>query len=255
MNPDTPTTMSTDRVATVFIQGVALQDVAEQWLEFAARVGVVVDFVLLRQLIEATEENVHRAAVVAGVAEASRWRDVPGPVLGPEWGRRIDLDTFYGSDFDRQGRRLLLHAGDDVSEELQRKGYPGRSAAKFFGPYTWTDSDDVEHALWFGEGETPGGGYASYFAKPPFGTHLDHPGIAHLFLTVINQVLQNPTQDTEIWQWEASSVWAPYFEAGEDWWGTAAWTLRLTDDTLLAIAASTTDYNLSPHGRRFGKHP
>jgi hypothetical protein len=213
---------------------------------------VVVDFVSLRQLAEGTEEDIHRSAVICGVAEASRWRDVPVPVFGPEWGRRIDLDTFYGPDFDQHGRRLLLHAGDDVSSEAQRRGIRG---PKFFGPYTWTDADDIEHLLWFGEGETPGGGYASYFAKPPFGIHLDHPGIAHLFMTVINEVLQNPTPDTEIWQWEASSVWAPYFKDGEDWWGTAAWTLRLTDDTLLAIGASTTDYNRPPHSRRFGNRP
>jgi hypothetical protein len=116
---------------------------------------VVVDFVSLRQLTAATEQDAHRAAVMCGVAEASRWRDVPVPVLGPEWGRRIDLDTFYGPLFDQRKRRLLLPAGYGVSTELQQRGFPGRSRAKFYGPYTWTDSDDVEHALWFGEGETP----------------------------------------------------------------------------------------------------
>lgn len=211
---------------------------AGRLLQYAQEVGVVLDFVLVNQVADAGEEKVHRDAVVLGITEASRKRGVPAPFGEPEWGRRIDLATFYGSRFDQKGRRLLLHAGDEVLTEVHRQVIRGD---KPYGPYTWSDQDDLDHMMWFDLGNAPTGGFPFVFSEPPYGLPLTHPEIQRLFLAVVDVILQAPTDDSEIWEWEASSRWASYFTLGEDWWGTGAWTLRVSGNRLVVIGASTTD--------------
>jgi hypothetical protein len=89
-----------------------------------------------------------------------------------------------------------------------------------------------------------GWGYADAFIDPPYslfaaGRRLDATEIRELFLAVVRDVLRCPTDGTPIWGFEGD--WCDWFAAGREWWGAAAWTVRVDPAGIVAVLASATD--------------
>lgn len=182
------------------------------------------------------EEHLHRRAAIAGVAAltgthadrieqalplyqgrheylveiADGWRRAAteAALVSPDalTGRRITLKQFYGPDFD--ATTGILH---------ERSTYE-------------LDND-------FGQR-----GIVAALLYPPYGIKPDRAGYRderELLIDVITDVICAPDITTPIWHWTGD--WCRYFDAGNDWWGAAAWTLRVGPDEILTAAASSTD--------------
>jgi hypothetical protein len=176
---------------------------------------VVLEFVRLRQTGGHEEEHAHRVAAIIGVAEAaarSGWAVDEGRI-SPDLlvGRRLSLDQFYGPLFDPATGTLR----------------PART---------------VGHGAHFIDDR----GFVDALLEPPYGLHPATDGAftraldpGELLRDVIRHVLDAPTVDTPIWHWNGD--WCRYFDAGRDWWGASAWTVRTGPAEMIALAASATD--------------
>jgi hypothetical protein len=78
-------------------------------------------------------------------------------------------------------------------------------------------------------------GYASAFMEPPY-FQLTRREAETLFLEVNTLILESPSENREVWEW--STDWAPYFDAGNDWVGAAAWTVGAMDNRILVVGYS-----------------
>jgi len=181
------------------------------------RAGVVLDFVLLRGIDGQDEEHAHRVAAVVGVAQAAVRRDAAWAVecgsVDPETlvGRRLSLAEFYGPRSD-----------------------PATGALRAEQPVGWRP-----HFV-------DGRGFVDALLDPPYGLHPSRDGhfsgaldTGALLRDVVSAVLCAPGADTPIWHWNGD--WCRYFDAGRDWWGASAWTIRTGGTDIVTIAASTTD--------------
>ena len=216
--------------------------VAQRALDEAERLGVVLDYVAVDQEAPAAVGVVHQQAVFLGVCEASRRRDAPLPEAAPEVnaGQALLLDEFYGGAYDRVRERLLIPAPRTVQLALKDRRPPRESVVS--GPYVWTDAEDPDHAVWFFDHSAPTSGYAFMFTQPPHSLmNVSSAEIAAVFLSTDRHVLGEPTEESEIRSWDLDSSWAEYFRDGEDWWGTAAWTIRVSPTRVVAILASATE--------------
>ncbi len=206
----------------------------------SADAGIVLDYVHVKQVVPAATSEVHQQALHLAVCHSSAHRSLPPPSepLTIDAGHPISVDEFFGPAFDREGARLLMPAGRDVQRSIRARGWPDNVIA---GPYTWTDQDDPDHPVWFFDHSAPVGGYAVLFTQPPHMLQVPHSEVQSLFLAINQNVLGSPSETSEIWEWSVDSGWAQYFEDGEEWWGIAAWTLRVTEDRLVVVLASATD--------------
>jgi hypothetical protein len=73
---------------------------------------------------------------------------------------------------------------------------------------------------------------------PPYSLGLSPEALERLFLELVQHVLGDPDDDTEIWRWQTE--WSEYFDAGRDWWGTGLWTVDM-DDSVVVVLASASD--------------
>jgi hypothetical protein len=184
----------------------------------------------------AAEEHLHRRAAIAGVAafvdaHADRVEQARPPYLGrPEdlaeiadglrraateaasvspdalTGRRITLQQFYGPDFDAATGILHQRSTNELDDDFSQRGIV---AALLYPPYG---------------------------IKPDLAGYRDE---RELLIDVITDVIGTPDTTTPIWHWTGD--WCRYFDAGNEWWGAAAWTLRAGPDEILTAAASATD--------------
>ncbi len=182
------------------------------------------------------EEHLHRGAAIAGVAAltgaradlteqglplyqgrredlveiVNGWRRAAteAALVPPDalTGRRITLQQFYGPDFDATTGILHKRSTDQLDGDFSQRGIV---AALLYPPYG---------------------------IKPELAGYRDK---RELLTDVITDVIRTPDTSTPIWHWTGD--WCRYFDAGNEWWGAAAWTLRVGPDEILLAAASSTD--------------
>jgi hypothetical protein len=213
---------------------------AQELLTRAHGQGVVVDFVAMTQRTSAPSSLVHQQSLLLGVCHASERRGIlpPSDALPLAEGRMVTTADFFGPAFDSARQRLLMPVSLDVQRSLRASEHPENLVA---GPYTWTDQDNAEDAVWYHNDSAPASGYAFFFTQPPHGLAIPHSEVQSLFIAINDSVLGNPSDDSEIWQWDVNDAWAEYFEDGAEWWGTAAWTIRVSKTSLVVVLASATD--------------
>ena len=182
------------------------------------------------------EEHLHRRAAIAGVAAltaehadrversarlyqglpqdlmeiAEGWRRAAAEAasVSPDalTGRRITVQQFYGPDFDAATGVLHTRSTNELDDDFSERGF------------------------------------VAALLHPPYGIRPDQAGYRDehdLLIDVIAEVIRTPDITTPIWHWTGD--WCRYFDAGNEWWGAAAWTLRVGPDEILTAAASSTD--------------
>jgi hypothetical protein len=84
---------------------------------------------------------------------------------------------------------------------------------------------------------TPGlWGFAKAFMEPPYPGQLTRGEAERLFVQAIALLLSSPSDATEVWNWPTD--WAPYFDAGNDWVGAAAWSVSLPENRVAIVGYS-----------------
>ena len=228
-------------VVTTAMRVVPFNAAQESALADARRLGVVLDYVLVRHEQGLQEDRAHRRALHAGVVKASDWRGVAPPSEQPDSveGHPVGPNEFYGAAFDRDRHALLFHGNQAMLDKIpERLARPGGNR----GPYILIEDGSLPTTMWLEEGERPVGPYVWAFTRPPHPIEDDPRILRDAFFAIDDQVLANPGDDTEIWHWDGHSGWAEYFWAGQDWWGADAWTVRVAPDRLLFIGASASEF-------------
>lgn len=185
--------------------------------------------------------GLHRTAVIAGIDHLwQQWQpSVPVDVEAVH-GRRVTLREFYGHWFDAETRRGKTSGTSAVIKRMPAdEPYP--RAVGFdphHGPFVWLGEEDPE-PFYLDPPRDPDEprGYAAAFFDPVHGK--SHRQLWDSFLAVDDVVLGSPGVDTEIYHWAGD--WHPYFDDGNEWWGSDAWTVRRDDTTIVVIGASATD--------------
>lgn len=211
-------------------------------------------FAFIRHEPEVSGEVLHRAAVIAGVEEFDRRlrehvrafgrRLKPPPEVDPAQvhGRRVSREAFYGPWFDPDTRRAYGSGMDTVNrlmKEAERHPHlVGFTRNK--GPFIWLDEEDPKPF----ELDPPGDrlaprGFAEAFLDPVMGPKDDVRDLYHALLAVDDLVLNRPGAETEIYHWDGD--WHRYFDAGNEGWGSDAWTVARDATTIVVIGASATD--------------
>jgi hypothetical protein len=201
---------------------------------------VVVDFIRF-SLDKADErgEATHRLAAITAVAEVcrreadeigTRGADPHLREIGEATAQRLRREATRVDALDPRGVQ-----GHRISaSDFFGSGYAGRALAPDLGEhYATLDELDFTRA----------------FCLPPYGLMsrseergwhaLSQSDFGELFESVVNEVLRNPDNASEIWSW--STEWSTYFDAGREWWGTGCWTLETADNRIVAVLASSTD--------------
>ncbi len=114
----------------------------------------------------------------------------------------------------------------------------GRKELPGFGPFQWADDDDPDHAFYVTDEMLLA--CAHGFVDPPHPIRFTPRATQELFLEIDELLLGSPTAGTEIWWWDGGN-WAECFDAGLEWWGAWAATIRTSATTLTVVCASTTD--------------
>jgi hypothetical protein len=211
---------------------------AESVLRRCEEAGVVVDFVRVAPETGERGEIAHRRAALAAVAEATRRHaaaveaNVPGA-----------SDPHGREDLAEIARRFRAEAERIEALDPERLHGDRVSAPEFFGSGDVGGTlvlDVEEHYSMFGDELD----FTRAFCDPPYGLHgkfkrLARADLVELFEAVVEDVLDNPGDSTEIWSW--STEWSDYFAPGREWWGSACWTLDSRDGPIIAVLASTTD--------------
>lgn len=185
--------------------------------------GAALNFGLVR--VEpggAAEEPVHRRAAIDGVAAfLLSWAAELDQVSAPN---APDLAVFW------RGRAAEAATVDPDSLSGRRL-----SLSQFYGwdPAASLPRDLVNGLPW---------GFVRALLAPPYGVDPGRAGYAgerELLTAVIHDVLLSPTAATPVWEWDGD--WCSYFDAGNERWGATAWTMKVREDAILVIGASTTD--------------
>ena len=178
-------------------------------------VGGVIDYVFLESLEEASSEQLHRAAAVAGMAAIDRRLE--------QWAishasTEYPIEWFYRVHWDET--KLI---GESVSF-LTFRGSEAKSMP--IGNRAWS-IPNVD-------------GYRTAFFYPPHTLSASPEENAELFTRINHFVLGDDPDSIEIVSW--STDWSNYFDAGHEWWGAFFWTIYLVGSRRwVVIGASTTD--------------
>jgi hypothetical protein len=204
---------------------------AEQARERAEAAGCVLGFVRFeRDDDESPAEAAHRQAACSAVVETyERWRDSLDDdtvaALG-RWGtarlrRRLER---------RAARAAWVDASTIAGRRISRREFfgPGRDGERLVSLVEWSGAHAPPDELDFT--------YA--FCQPPYGLRPGLEDVEVLFAAVVQHVLGDPDDRTEIWSWSTS--WSEYFDDGREWWGTGLWTVDVAG-AIVVILASATD--------------
>jgi hypothetical protein len=77
------------------------------------------------------------------------------------------------------------------------------------------------------------------FVSTPYSLRVRGEELQQLWTKVVVELLQSPQDSTTMFRWDGD--WSPFFDAGREWWGAAAWTITRSPSQLLVVCASTTD--------------
>jgi hypothetical protein len=210
-------------------------------------------FTFIRHRPDDAGEDLHRRAVITGVNEFDRQfrefhrkfgRRIPPPGLvdaAQVHGQRVSREAFYGHWYDPDTRRAYA-SGMSVVMRLKAATEPPPHVVGFSshkGPFIWLDEDDPQPF----ELDPPADhdaprGFAEAFLDPAMGTE-DERDLYRAFLAVDDVVLNRPSRETQIYHWNGD--WHRYFDAGNEGWGSDAWTVARDATTIVVIGASATD--------------
>lgn len=211
-------------------------------------------FAFIHHRQEDAGEALHRAAVIAGVNEFDRrYREFhrgfgrrikPPREVDPAQvhGRRVSREAFYGHWYDPDARRAYANGTSVVMRQMRDSQQPGPHAVGFHpatGPFIWLDEDDPQpFALDPPADRDAPRGFAEAFLDPVSGTG-DTKALYQAFLAVDDLVLKRPGPEAHMYHWRGD--WHRYFDAGNEGWGSDAWTVARDATTIVVIGASATD--------------
>lgn len=177
------------------------------------------------------EDQVHRQAAVAGVARfATDWADQVERVA------RDRPEAAAAAGAARQGEAEATSVSPDALSGQRI------SLAEFYGQHLDPPAGILRTPFTLEDDDFSRRGFVAAFLDPPYGLQPQRAGRADawvLLQDVVRDILRTPTPATPIWRWRGD--WCPYFDAGREWWGAAAWTVGLGPSEILVIGASSTD--------------